>query len=79
MLRKSLFPQLRHGIGGVGFPADKTFVHFNKAFLLQGHHMAGQVAVGYFQHLLEVVEAHFLIHHEDAHHPQANAVVEDFI
>ena len=54
-------------------------MHFNISVLFQAYKVSGQVAIRYLQHLLQVVEADLLIHYQDAHHPETNAVIKYFI
>jgi hypothetical protein len=41
--------------------------------------MSSQISIRYFEHLLQVIETDLLIHHQDAHHPQADAIIKNFI
>ena len=79
MVFESFFAGSCYSISGIGLAADKSLVHFYKAAFLQRLQVCGQVAVGYLQHLLQVIEVHFLVYHEDTHHAKPNAVVENFI
>ena len=79
MVAEGLFPGPGNGISCVRFLSDEALVHFDIPVLLQVDQVRGQVTVGHFQHLLQVIEVNLRVHHQDAHHPQAHAVVEYFI
>jgi len=46
---------------------------------LKAYQVCGKVAIGDFQHLLQIVKAYFIIDHKHAHHTQPDAVVKYFI
>lgn len=66
-------------IACVGLFADKLLFDHNVFLCLQRLGMAGQVAVGHAQQFLEGVEVGMLIHHQDAHDPEAYAVVKGLV
>ena len=79
MICKSFFTVFSHRISGIGFPSDKSFVNFDITIFLQAYQVRSQVSICHFEHLLQVIEADLLIDHQDAHHPQPDAVIKDFI
>ena len=79
MICKSFFTIFCHRISGIGFSADKSLVYFDITILLQAHQVGSQVAIGYLQHLLQVVKTDLIIDHQDTHHAQPDAVIKDFI
>jgi len=79
MLLESFFAGLCYGIGRVGFAADEPLVHLDKPRLLQCHHMSGQVAIRYFQHLLQVIKTDLVVYLQYTHYAQPDPVVEYFI
>ncbi len=79
MAFEGLFAGLCNGIGGIGFAANKTFMHLEIAVFLEGIEVGGQVAICELQHLFKIVEADLLIYHEYAHDTQADAAIEQFI
>jgi len=54
-------------------------MYFDVAIFLEAHQVRSQVAVGYFQHLFEVIKTYFIIDHKDAHHTQPDPVIKYFI
>jgi hypothetical protein len=39
----------------------------------------GQVSIGHFQHLFQVIKIHLFVYNEYAHHTQPNAIIKNFI
>ena len=54
-------------------------MYFYISILFQAYQVCGKITIGNFQHLLQVIEADLVIHHQDAHHTEADAVVKHFI
>ena len=79
MIIECLFPRPGNGIRGIGLLTDETLVHFYIPVLLQVYEVSSEITIRYFQHLLQVIKVDLLIHQQDAHHPQADAVVKHFI
>ena len=79
MIGKSFFTIFGDRISCVGFSADKSFVYFDIAIFLEANQVRGQVAVRHFQHLFQVIEADFIIDHQDAHYTEPNPVIKYFI
>ena len=79
MIGKGFFSIFCYRISGICFSANKSFVHFDIAIFLQAHQMCGQIAICYFQHLLKVIKADFVIDHKHTHHTQPDAVIKYFI
>lgn len=66
-------------VARVGFLADELLFDGNVILCLQRLGMAGQVAVGHAQQFLEGIEVGMLVHHQDAHDPEAYAVVKGLV
>jgi len=66
-------------VARVGLFADELLFDSDVILCLQRFGMAGQVAVGHAQQFLEGVEVGMLIHHQDAHDPEAYAMVESLV
>ena len=63
MCFESFTAGLGDGEGGVGFAPDETFIALDVAELLEGTGVAGQVAVGEAEELLEGGEVDTLVDH----------------
>jgi len=60
------------------FANELLFDHY--VFLcFQGFGMAGEVTVGHPQQFLEGIEVGMLVHHQDAHDPEAYAMVKSLV
>src|SRR5687767_7615078 len=79
MFVESFFSRSCYGISSIRLLADKAFMYFNKTIFLEVHEVSSQVAIGHFKHLLQVIEVHSLVHHQDAHHPEANTALKNLI
>ena len=66
-------------ISRIGLSANKPFVYLDIAVFLKAYQVCGKVSISYFQHLLQVIKAHFIIYHKHAHHTQPDAVIKYFI
>jgi len=79
MFLECLFTGLADGIGCIGFPPDKAFVHLDITIFFQVGEVGSKIPVGYAQHLFKVIEIHSLVHQQNAHHPHPDAAVKHFI
>lgn len=76
MICKCLFAVFCHGISGICLSSNKTLMHFDIPVFLEAYQVSGEVAVGYFEHLLQVVEADLIIDCQDTHHTKPDAVIK---
>ena len=76
---ESLAAGLCDGEGGVGFAANEAFLALYVAQLLQGAGVAGQVAVGEGEELLEGGKIGGLVDHEHGHDAKACFAFEGFV
>ena len=67
VLSKGFFASLGYTISGIGFAANKPFLHFYKTVILQALQVAGQIAICYLQQFFQVVVADGFIHHQGTH------------
>ena len=79
MVRKRLLPTFSDRISCIGLTPDESLMHLEKTILLQADEMCCQIPISHLQHLLEIIETDLLIYHEYAHHPEADAVIKNFI
>ena len=76
---KCFFSLSCYGISSVSFSSYKAFVHLHIAGFFKVLNMAREIAIGYLNKFLKVVEAHFFIYKQRAHDTEANAAVKCFI
>lgn len=79
MFFKGFLAQTGNPIFGVGFFANKGFFNFDICRLFKGFGMACQISVGYIQEFLEPVKVHIIVHHENGHDTQSNAMVKKLV
>src|SRR4029079_1978250 len=79
MIRECLFTGLGNCIGCICFSPNKSLVHSDIPVVFKIYQVGSKISIRYFEHLFEVIEIDFLIHHQYTHNTETNAVVKNFI
>lgn len=66
-------------VGGVGLAPHKLLLYLDIFGLFQGLEVAGKVAIGHLQDVLEVIEVHAVLYHEGRHDPQAHLALKGLV
>ena len=54
-------------------------MNFYITVFFQAHKVGSEIPIRNLQHLLQIIKADLIIHHQDAHHTQPDAIIKDFI
>lgn len=68
-----------NGVSGIGFATDEGFFYADIGLFFESFEVAGEVAVGYLQIILEGYEIHGLMHYEDGHDTESDTVFKGLV